>query len=106
MRRHQSGAAGIGEKPLAYIGVLMTRCPSTGQEIETGIETDRGSFASLPFFVAIVCCPACGGEHEWSNKDAWLCEALAYPELPDAVARAKKTAGEAGGTRDDKEEGG
>ena len=67
----------------------MTRCPATGQEIDTGIETDRRSFASLPFFIAIVGCPSCDGEHEWSNKDAWLCETLNYPELPNAVAQGK-----------------
>jgi hypothetical protein len=92
--------AGIGERSLAYLGVVMTRCPTSGQEIETGIETDRRSFASLPFFIAIVCCPVCSGEHEFSNKDAWLCEALNYPELPDAATRAKKPDGASTSTAD------
>ena len=91
---------------MAYIGVLMTRCPATGQEIDTGIETDRRSFASLPFFIAIVCCPACSDEHEWSNKDAWLCEALAYSELQDVVAQAKRPSGDAGSEIASEEEGG
>ena len=89
-------AARIGDGPLAYIGVVMTRCPTTGQEIETGIETDRRSFATLPFFIAVVSCPGCGSEHEFSNKDAWLCEALNYPELPETVAQTKKPAGTSG----------
>jgi len=94
------------KKPLAYIGVVMTRCPVTGQEIETGIETDRGSFASLPFFIAKVLCPACGAEHAWSHKDAWLCEALNYPELPDAATRAKRPVGDASGAADPEDKSG
>ncbi len=49
---------------------IFTDCPVTGQPIDTGIETDEGSFDLLPAFVGKVFCPYCGKEHEWSKDTA------------------------------------
>ncbi|HYS93762.1 MAG TPA: hypothetical protein VEL48_10040 [Candidatus Acidoferrales bacterium] len=74
------------DEPLeVYVGVLMTRCPLTGRQIETGIETDRKTFNALPSFVSTVQCPVCDARHQWSLKDAWLCESLAYPNVGQAL---------------------
>lgn len=55
------------------MGAIMIRCPSTNELIPVGIDTDRLSFQSLPEVEASpVRCPACGGEHVWSKKDAIL----------------------------------
>ena len=54
-------------------GMVMTRSPSTGREIATGIACDWVTFNSLstdgPDRLR---CPSCGSEHHWSVADAWL----------------------------------
>jgi hypothetical protein len=55
------------------MGAIMIRCPKTDELIPVGIDTDRDTFAVLPdVMVTPVRCPACGGEHAWSKKDAVL----------------------------------
>ena len=55
------------------MGAIMIRCPATDKLIPVGIDTDRDTFASLPEVEARpVHCPACGGQHTWSKKDAVL----------------------------------
>jgi hypothetical protein len=52
------------------MGAIMIRCPKTDELIP---DTDRDTFAVLPDVMATpVRCPACGGEHAWSKKDAVL----------------------------------
>ncbi len=51
---------------------IMIRCPATGGEIATGVETDAASFKSLPNSKARVVCPLCGETHSWVIRDAWL----------------------------------
>jgi hypothetical protein len=50
----------------------MVRCPNTGEEIATGIEADAQSFGQLPSVLAYSRCPACGLEHPWWKREAWL----------------------------------
>jgi len=50
----------------------MIRCPNTGQQISTGIETDARGFGQLPHILTHSRCPACGLEHPWLKGDAWL----------------------------------
>ena len=57
------------------MGVVMIKCPTTAQEISTGIVTDRASFESTAVFFSQVYCPICRIEHEWFAKDAWVCDA-------------------------------
>ena len=55
------------------MGAIMIRCPKTDQLIPVGIDTDKDSFLGLPEIPAQpVHCPACGGRHAWSKKDAVL----------------------------------
>ena len=55
------------------MGAIMIRCPKTDELIPVGIDTDRDTFAVLPDVVAKpVRCPARGGQHAWSKKDAVL----------------------------------
>jgi hypothetical protein len=62
------------------MGVVMIKCPQSGQPIKTGITADPTSFARTPVFFGQVYCPICRTEHEWFAKEAWVCE----PE-PDAA---------------------
>jgi hypothetical protein len=64
------------------MGVVMTRCPRTGDEIPTGIEMANSDFQRAPVFFARAFCPICGAEHEWFAKDAWVCDS---PRPPIAV---------------------
>ena len=56
------------------VGALMIRCPVTGREFSTGIETDRHTLELIPETVAQSLCPHCGTHHAWSKFDARLCE--------------------------------
>ena len=67
------------------MGVVMIKCPRTGQDIRTGMIADRRSFESTPVFFARAYCPLCRAEHEWCAKDAWICE-------PETQARQKAVA--------------
>jgi endogenous inhibitor of DNA gyrase (YacG/DUF329 family) len=68
------------------MGAVMVKCPETGQDIPTGIVTDRKSFDATPVFFARVYCPICGTKHEWFAKEAWVCEA----ELPPRSSRSRQ----------------
>jgi hypothetical protein len=67
------------------MATVMVKCPETGQDLSTGIVTDRASFAATPVFFARVYCPFCRKQHEWFAKDAWLCEADAGPAVAGAL---------------------
>ncbi len=56
------------------VGVLLIKCPVTGKEFSTGIETDRRSLELIPDTVARSPCPHCGHDHAWSKFDARLTE--------------------------------
>jgi len=52
--------------------LLMIRCPRTGQEVWTGVETDPDSFRKIPDDLFYTSCPHCGLEHAWWRDEAWL----------------------------------
>ncbi len=54
------------------MSVIMIRCPDTGQDISTGIDTDTRTFRRLPRVGSRILCPACGKEHVWVKDGAWL----------------------------------
>ena len=54
------------------MSVVMIRCPDTGEEISTGIDTDSLTFRRLPRVASRIMCPACGKEHVWVKDAAWL----------------------------------
>lgn len=56
------------------MGMVMVRCPQTGQAIPTGIKTDRESFRRSAVFFARTRCPICVAEHAWFAREAWVDE--------------------------------
>jgi hypothetical protein len=57
--------------------IVMIRCPRTGQDVATGIETDDDeSFHNLPDIIAYTHCPHCGIDHAWWPDEAWLTDSL------------------------------
>jgi hypothetical protein len=54
------------------MSVVMIRCPETGEEISTGIDTDSRTFRRLPHVASRLRCPACGKVHVWMKDRAWL----------------------------------
>jgi hypothetical protein len=54
------------------VSALMIRCPQTGRAIFTGTETDETSLNKSPDMPTHTRCPACGREHMWWKRDAWL----------------------------------
>jgi endogenous inhibitor of DNA gyrase (YacG/DUF329 family) len=51
---------------------LTVRCPSTGREVSTGIDTD--GIDHLPKVGTRMRCPLCGEEHFWTSRDVWFAE--------------------------------
>jgi len=56
------------------VGVLMIKCPVTGKEFSTGIESDEHSVDLIPATVAQASCPHCGTNHQWTMLEARLHE--------------------------------
>jgi len=49
---------------------LYFECPNTGQEIDTGIESELGTLLRVRRTTVRARCPICGTEHEWRVGDA------------------------------------
>jgi hypothetical protein len=56
------------------MGDVMIRCPQTGREIATGLQSDHASFKRMPVFYGRTLCPICRIEHDWFARDAWVAE--------------------------------
>jgi hypothetical protein len=54
------------------MSLLMIGCPSTGLPVSTAIEIEPKVFRQLPNMRALMRCPACGEEHVWMTRAAWL----------------------------------
>ena len=54
---------------------LMVKCPSSGQIVATGIETD--GIDRLPKVGTRMPCPLCRQEHFWTSRDVWFAEPAA-----------------------------
>jgi hypothetical protein len=54
------------------MAMVMIRCPTTGHQTFTGIETDATSVNLIPPINARLKCPRCGDTHIWSILDAEL----------------------------------
>ena len=54
------------------MAMLMIRCPATGRQAFTGIETSAASLMLIPPINARLKCPCCGDTHVWSILDAEL----------------------------------
>jgi hypothetical protein len=64
------------------MGAIMIKCPTTGQSIATGIETDPNSFRQIPDVLSRSRCPICGLEHDWSKREAWIGESVEGIAVP------------------------
>jgi endogenous inhibitor of DNA gyrase (YacG/DUF329 family) len=54
------------------MGMVMVRCPITGNEIATGIETEPVILEALPKVETAVRCPECGEKHFWTIEHAYI----------------------------------
>jgi hypothetical protein len=57
---------------MSHASIVMVRCPATGRELSTGVEMDAATFKRLPDIHSQIKCPACGLDHNWSTREAWL----------------------------------
>jgi hypothetical protein len=70
------------------MGMLMIKCPQSGQEIPTGIEVDRERFRASPVFFSRSRCPVCQIDHPWFAREAWVQEPGIRPQSRTAPATA------------------
>jgi predicted RNA-binding Zn-ribbon protein involved in translation (DUF1610 family) len=54
---------------------LMFVCPTTGRQVDSGVETEIGTLLRIRQQNVRVLCPACGVPHEWRVRDAFLTKA-------------------------------
>ena len=54
------------------MAMVMIRCPATGRQVFTGIETNAASVNLIPPVNTRLNCPSCGDTHVWSILDAEL----------------------------------
>ena len=57
------------------MSAVMIRCPTTGCAVSTAVETELSVFRRLPDVSGRMLCPACGQEHVWAVRSAWLADA-------------------------------
>ena len=68
---------------MTRFSIVMVRCPATGRDLSTGVEMDAATFERLPEIRSRLRCPACGIDHTWSTREAWLGNpAPSLPQLP------------------------
>jgi hypothetical protein len=56
------------------VASIMILCPGTLRPLYTGIDTDPDTFNGLQDISAWSTCPACGIDHHWNKRIAWLTE--------------------------------
>jgi hypothetical protein len=56
--------------------LVAIKCPTTGQEVPTGVVTSISNVATLPKGETEFQCPACGLTHSWSTKDMFLAHSI------------------------------
>jgi len=54
---------------------VMINCPTTGRAVSTAVEMEPVVFNRLPDLAGRMRCPACGQEHVWAVRAAWLTDA-------------------------------
>jgi hypothetical protein len=54
---------------------LVFVCPTTGRQIDSGVESEIGTLLRIRNETVRVQCSACGQWHEWSVRDAFLSRA-------------------------------
>ena len=61
------------------MGTLVFVCPTSGQEISTGVEVDRSSYRKLSRTKTAIFCPRCRKSHKLSVIWAWLANETPLP---------------------------
>ena len=69
---------------------VMIRCPQTGKELSTGIETDFANYARFPETLVYTYCAHCGVEHAWGHRDAWVADEGSLMPSVDGVPTLSK----------------
>ena len=59
---------------------LFFECPSTGRQIDTGIESELETLLRIRGERVLVRCPACGQPHEWHVNEAQLSRSARLPK--------------------------
>jgi endogenous inhibitor of DNA gyrase (YacG/DUF329 family) len=54
---------------------LVFVCPTTGREVDSGVESEIGTLLRIRHETIRAHCPACGQRHEWAVRDAFLAKA-------------------------------
>jgi transcription elongation factor Elf1 len=54
---------------------LIFVCPTTGREVDSGVESEIGTLLRIREQKIRAHCPACGESHEWPVRDAFLAKA-------------------------------
>jgi predicted RNA-binding Zn-ribbon protein involved in translation (DUF1610 family) len=54
---------------------LIFVCPTTGREVDSGVESEISTLLRIRQQTVRMRCPACGEWHEWSVRDAFLARA-------------------------------
>jgi predicted RNA-binding Zn-ribbon protein involved in translation (DUF1610 family) len=54
---------------------LIFVCPTTGREVDSGVETEIGTLLRIREETVRAICPVCGESHEWPVRDATLVKA-------------------------------
>jgi endogenous inhibitor of DNA gyrase (YacG/DUF329 family) len=54
---------------------LIFVCPTTGREVDSGVESEISTLLRIRQQTMRMRCPACGEWHEWSVRDAFLARA-------------------------------
>jgi hypothetical protein len=70
------------------MGVLLLKCPTTGQEFSTGVELEQDTFKKLPDTVTKARCPYCGLMHNWWTREARWVDGFRPNEWAAAFDRA------------------
>nr|WP_246583785.1 hypothetical protein [Bradyrhizobium iriomotense] len=58
------------------MGMVMIKCPETGNAIPTGIEMDGERFRCSAVFFSRTYCRMCAATHEWFAREAWVYETV------------------------------
>jgi hypothetical protein len=58
------------------MGVLIIKCPTTGREYSTGIQTDWDTFIRMQTNIFQAHCPYCKSEHSCRADEAKLVDAI------------------------------
>jgi len=56
------------------MSALLFRCPTTGRDIDVGIEINYGSLRNVQPVTVRLLCPLCEGPHEWKLSEGWIKE--------------------------------